>query len=247
MRSAGRSAAFGMGVATSLELHGFVVEYYSLSSSAGLTPVRRHDQGEPDVTKKILIALIAVVAAVGLGACGNEDDPAIETPADGGSSAGDTADHNDADVAFAKGMIPHHAQAIDMADMVLARGESSAVKALATRIKEAQTPEIELMRGWLEDWGEEESADDKEHGMGGSGDETMMTDDEMAELESVSGAALDEMFLEMMIRHHEGAISMAETEVEDGEFEPALDLARQIITAQTAEIEEINALLKDFE
>ena len=191
--------------------------------------------------KKLVTVVVSLLLA--FTACGSDDNPAIEAPG-GDESSGEAADgHNDADVAFAQGMIPHHEQAIEMADMVLERGASAEVKALSTRIKEAQAPEIELMRGWLGDWGEETTEEAPHAGMGSSDEPTMMTEAEMDDLEKASGAELDKMFLEMMIRHHEGAIAMAETEVSDGEFPDAVELAKQVMQAQDAEIDEMKRLL----
>ena len=191
---------------------------------------------------KRLLTTAVVLLAVFAGACGSDDDPTVES-----GSGASTPAHNDVDVEFAQSMIVHHTQAIEMSDMVLEKGADVDVKALAERIKAAQTPEIEIMQGWLEEWGEDEtSSDDAGHGgmdMGGD-DATMMTDDEMADLEDAEGAELDTMFLEMMIRHHEGAIAMAETEVEDGEFPDAVELAEKIIKDQQAEIDEMKTLLE---
>lgn len=191
--------------------------------------------------KKLLIVAVAGLALLA-SACGSDDDPTLEAD-DNGSTGAAAEAHNEADVAFAQGMIPHHEQAIEMSDMVLERGEHADVKALAEDIKAAQTPEIEILRGWLQEWGEEEAPDAGHSGMGGGEDATMMSDDEMAELEDASGAELDKMFLEMMIRHHEGAISMAEAEVEDGEYPDAIELAEKIVDDQSAEIDEMKALL----
>ena len=189
----------------------------------------------------IALLLMALVAA----ACGSDDDPAVET-GPGGDAGSSAAEHNDADVSFAQNMIVHHEQAIEMSEMVIEKGENPDVKVLAERIKDAQTPEIEILRTWLQEWGEEETpSDDAGHGgmdMGGN-DATMMSDDEMAELEDAEGAELDKMFLEMMIRHHEGAISMAEAEAEDGAYPDAIELAEKIVDDQSAEIDEMKALL----
>lgn len=194
--------------------------------------------------KKLVMVVVMSFLAVAFSACGGDDNPAIEAP-DGDESSESASDgHNDADVAFAQRMIPHHEQAIEMADMVLERGASAEVKALATRIKEAQGPEIELMRGWLEQWGEDTTNAEPHAGMGSSDEPTMMTDADMDDLEKASGAELDKLFLEMMIRHHEGAIAMAETEVSDGEFPDAVKLAKQIMQAQDAEIDEMRRLLR---
>lgn len=194
---------------------------------------------------KKLFALALLLMALVTAACGSDDDPAVEAGT-GGEAGSSAPEHNDADVSFAQNMIVHHQQAIEMSDIVIEKGENPDVKALAERIKGAQTPEIEILRTWLEEWGEEETpSNDAGHGgmdMGGD-DATMMTEDEMAELEAAEGAALDKMFLEMMIRHHEGAISMAEAEVEDGEYPDAIELAEKIVDDQSAEIDEMKALL----
>lgn len=193
--------------------------------------------------KKILLATLLCTSAA-LAACGANDDPTV---ADSGgetapAAAGDT--HNEADVAFAQGMIPHHQQAIEMANQVLERGDAPSVKDLAQRIKDAQSEEIDLMRGWLAEWGEEEvdhGADDPTVDMG------TMPQEDMEALAQASGPDLDKMFLEMMIPHHEGAIAMAETELADGEFADALALAERVVDAQKAEISEIQGLLAGLE
>lgn len=185
---------------------------------------------------KRLAAVLVVLAFVGA-ACGRNDDPSI----DAGSAE---AEHNDADVEFAQGMIPHHEQAVEMADLAATKASAPEVKELAARIRQAQGPEITTMKGWLEDWGEELQAEGGEHaGMDKSGMSGMMSEEEMTELEGASGESFDRMFLTMMVRHHESAIDMAETELEEGKFPPAKDLARQIATSQQAEIDEMKALL----
>ena len=118
------------------------------------------------------------------------------------------------------------------------------VKDLAARIKEAQGPEITTMKGWLAEWGEEplEAGDGAHAGMDMS-DAGMMSDEEMASLEMGSGKDFDRLFLEMMIRHHEGALAMATTETDNGTFAPARRLATQITTSQQAEIDEMEGML----
>jgi len=146
--------------------------------------------------------------------------------------------HNDADATFAQGMIPHHTQAVEMAQMAIAKGANAEVKALAERIKAAQSPEIEQMRGWLTAWGAPESLGAMD--MGGQG---MMSKDEMTSFSALSGAALDRKFLETMIAHHEGAITMAKVEQTTGKDTAAIALANAIVTSQEAEIKEMKALL----
>lgn len=193
--------------------------------------------------KRILLFLALATLAF-TAACGSDDDPTV----DSGGSGGGAAEHNDADVEFAQMMIPHHEQAVEMAEMALENSESDAVNELATRIKEAQGPEIATMKGWLEDWDEPLQADSG--GMGGmdmggddSSGEGMMSDDDMEEMESASGAAFDKLFLEGMIAHHKGAVAMAEIELEEGEFPDALALAKEVVDAQEAEITEMESLL----
>ncbi|MFC5799033.1 DUF305 domain-containing protein [Streptomyces formicae] len=203
-------------------------------------------------SKRSLVRRTAAVAAAGvaalvLAACGG----------DGGSSAGHEGhaakspstsapaaqgQHNADDVAFAKGMIPHHRQAVEMADLAPSRAESAEVKKLAEDIRKAQDPEIRTMSGWLASWGEEVPAEGAmDHSMHGTSG--MMTAEEMDQLKNASGKAFDTAFMEMMIKHHEGAVTMAKTEQADGAYEPARTMAGEIVTSQTAEIAQMNKLL----
>lgn len=139
-------------------------------------------------------------------------------------------------------MIPHHRQAIEMADLAPSRAESAEVKKLAADIKKAQGPETKTLSGWLTSWGEEVPAEGAmDHSMHGGGG--MMTAEEMQQLKDSSGKAFDTAFMEMMIKHHEGAVEMAKTEQADGAYAPAKEMAGQIITSQSAEIEQMNKLL----
>ena len=152
------------------------------------------------------------------------------------SCAGGTkrdAEHNEADIEFAQQMIPHHQQAIEMADLVLGRGYSPEVLALSKQIKAAQDPEIATMKGWLEDWDEEPAA-------GGHRD---MGDMEMGALKAAKGEAFDALWISMMIEHHEGAIAMARDESTNGQSLKVKDMARAIIAAQEKEIATMKGLL----
>ncbi|MDP1818793.1 MAG: DUF305 domain-containing protein [Acidimicrobiales bacterium] len=186
-----------------------------------------------------LVGLVGLVGA----ACSDDDDAAVES-----SPSEAAAEHNDADVTFAQGMIPHHRQAIEMAELAPDRAEDERVLDLAQRIESAQAPEIAEMTGWLEDWDEDVPAEGEgghdEHDSG-SGVSGMMTTEDMDSLEAASGAEFDQMFLTMMIEHHNGALDMAETEVEDGQFHDAIALAEAIIDAQESEIAEMQAILDE--
>lgn len=152
---------------------------------------------------------------------------------------------NAADVEFAQGMIAHHEQAIEMAEIALDPnvGASPQVVDLATRIKGAQDPEVELMTGWLTAAGEPVAMDTSEgHDM--STMDGMMTADQMDAMAAMTGTEFDQMWLEMMIAHHQGAISQSETVKAEGSNPDVLALADQIITAQQAEITEMQNLLE---
>jgi len=191
--------------------------------------------------------LVAVALLGALTACSNGND------ASGGASAGQNA----ADVTFATNMIPHHAQAIEMADVALAQARSPEVVDLATAIKQAQQPEIDTMTGWLEAWKEPvpdtESWSGMDHGMSGDGGmsgmdgmQGLMSAADLRRLSATTGRAFDSMWLSMMVQHHEGAIAMARTEIAEGTFGGATSLARDIINAQRAEIRTMNRLLDKF-
>jgi uncharacterized protein (DUF305 family) len=193
------------------------------------------------------LCVIALVGALGLAACGSDDaSPATEAPATQGpaATAAKGAAFNDADVTFARGMIPHHEQAIEMADIALdpKMGASEQVRDLATRIKGGQDPEIELMTGWLTAWGQPVEAEMGDgHDM--SSMDGMMTAEEMDALGTITAADFDRMWMGMMIRHHQGAIAMAQTVKAAGSSPDVLALADQVITVQQAEITEMQSLL----
>ena len=197
-------------------------------------------------TVKKLIGLVALLlTALLLTACGN--DSTSNDDAGSGDTSSEAA-FNDADVTFAQGMIPHHQQAVEMAQMAEDRAESPEVKQLASEIEAAQAPEIEQLTSWLEDWDAEVPSDSMGHGDMGHGDSGsdmsgMMTGEDMGMLEDANGMDFDRMFLTMMIEHHEGAVAMAETEVADGENPDAIAMAEQIISTQEAEIEQMKGML----
>lgn len=187
-------------------------------------------------------ALAGLLAgALVLTGCGGGDEPAAGS--DRGSAS--QADAAEADVTFAAGMVPHHAQAVEMADLVLGKAPSAPVAELARKIKAAQQPEIEQLEALLEDLGKESG------GHGGHGDTEhagamhagMMSEEQMRELEAATGAEAERLFLTLMIEHHEGAIEAAEAELADGAHEPALTLAKKIRDDQRAEIATMRALL----
>lgn len=198
--------------------------------------------------RRALAAVLLTAALLGA-ACSGDDDSTASAPE--GSSAEEA--HNDADVQFAQDMIVHHRQAIEMAQLAPDRAATEEVRDLASRIEAAQAPEIEEMTAWLEEWGEDVpaaedtedmGADDME-GMGSSG--AMMSSEDMTSLEEASGPEFDRLFMELMIVHHEGAIEMAEAEIEDGSYPDAIAVAEEIVATQQGEIDEMNELLSASE
>jgi uncharacterized protein (DUF305 family) len=199
--------------------------------------------------KRLAIPAAVLAAALVTAACGSSDTAAHDMSSMSSmptvSSAPATtavADHNDQDVKFAQMMIPHHRQAVEMAQLAEKRASSSKVKELAAQIAAAQEPEIQTMSGWLTSWGMRVPSGDSmpmDHDMPG-----MMSDTDMKKLEGLTGAAFDKTFLEMMIQHHEGAISMAKKEQSNGAYEPAKQMAASIISSQSAEIDTMKQLLQ---
>ncbi|MEV6825987.1 DUF305 domain-containing protein [Amycolatopsis sp. NPDC051102] len=186
--------------------------------------------------KNFVIGGLVLASTVLLGACsGNDSMPAMSA----GSSAQADAGHNAGDVTFAQQMVPHHSQALDMAKLVPSRSTNPKVLDLASRIEQAQDPEIRQLQGWLTTWGAAMPGMTREP-MAGMG---MMSDADLKQLEAAKGAEFDKMWLGMMVKHHQGAIDMAKTELSQGGNADAKALAQKIVDAQQAEITEMQGLL----
>ncbi|KQQ92565.1 hypothetical protein ASF62_11980 [Leifsonia sp. Leaf325] len=193
-------------------------------------------------TRTYLLAATALAAIVTLSACsgglGGMDMGTSTSMATPSASADAAGTFNDADVMFAQMMVPHHEQAVEMSDMLLAKdGIDQEVTDLATEIKEAQQPEIDQLNEWLTQWGSEPAMSGMSHGDG------MMSADDMAALEAASGTEASKLFLEQMISHHQGAIAMAQDEVDNGENADAQKMAATIVSTQTDEISRMQDLL----
>jgi uncharacterized protein (DUF305 family) len=211
----------------------------------------------------MLIGAVAVAGLVITAGCSNSSDSGAEHQTGHTTSAGATAaatttapagqEHNDADVMFAQHMIPHHQQAIEMSDMLLAKqGIDPRVTELANKIKGAQGPEIEQMQGWLNEWGNPPMSpmpsgdmDMPGHGNmpGMSGGMGMMSEEDMSALRNAQGVDASKLFLTQMIEHHQGAITMAQNEIRDGQYQPAVAMARSIVDSQQQEINTMNGIL----
>lgn len=211
--------------------------------------------------KKLVMTAAAAAVLLGLSACtsdetdtASETTTAVETTATSGSStteqAEESAQHSEADVMFAQMMIPHHEQAIEMSDIILSKDDVPAdVTSLAEEIKAAQGPEIAQLTDWLEQWGEPTQPEgmDMDMDMGGDHDmsqmEGMLSEEDLQLLSDAPGPEAAELFLNQMIAHHEGAVAMAEDQVENGTYPPAVDLAQTIIDTQQQEIDTMQQML----
>ncbi|MEW1637059.1 DUF305 domain-containing protein [Streptomyces sp. NPDC093801] len=203
--------------------------------------IRRTTALAATATAALVLAACGGTSGDASGHGGGHEAGASASAAPSGTAQGRGA-NNAADTAFAQGMIPHHRQALEMAGLAATRAESAEVKALADEIEKAQDPEIRTLSGWLASWGEQvpaaEGGGHAGHSMSG-----MMTGEEMDRLSKASGKAFDTAFLQLMVKHHEGAVAMARTEQTDGRYQPAKDMAAAIIGSQSAEITRMNGLL----
>ncbi|GAB7102324.1 DUF305 domain-containing protein [Streptomyces phaeofaciens JCM 4814] len=146
---------------------------------------------------------------------------------------------NAADVSYARMMIEHHAQALEMTELVPDHARSGDVKRLALRISAAQGPEIEAMRGWLKTHGKPETAGTHTHtAMPG-----MATEAQLTKLRAADGKAFDDLFLKLMITHHEGAITMATDVKAQGNNLLIEEMADDVVAQQTSEITRMRGML----
>jgi uncharacterized protein (DUF305 family) len=165
--------------------------------------------------------------------------------------------YSQADIDFMSGMIPHHAQAVLIAGWAASHGARSDVRILCERQVVAQRDEIEFMRNWLRDRGEPvPTANATHHRMKMNGVEHdmlmpgMLTADELARLDKARGAEWDRLFLQAMIRHHEGAIKMVDDlfasygALQDDDV---YKFASDVYADQSTEIERMQKMLEDVE
>ncbi len=169
-------------------------------------------------------------------------------------SAADASDlagirYSEADVRFMQGMISHHAQALEMTELLDSRTESEAMRQTARRIDLSQEDEIEMMQDWLRERGQEVTALDAHHAPGAMRMPGMLTDEEMESLADADGVAFDRLFLELMIKHHRGALTMVDNLL--GQRGAAQDsqlfaFTSDITADQTAEINRMDAMLAEL-
>ncbi|MCA1274563.1 DUF305 domain-containing protein [Streptomyces rubiginosohelvolus] len=207
------------------------------------------------------LAAAAIAAALVLGACdadsgdGTSDKakdtgPGVVAPGRPGEPARtlsaeeareetgqDTA--NSADFRYAQMMIEHHAQALVMTELAPERASRSTVKRLAERIAAGQKPEIGAMEGWLKRNGGDKRKQHHDH----SGMPGMATEAQLKELRGADGKAFDKLFLELMITHHQGAITMATEALTEGNDIFVEEMASDVVAQQTVEIDRMRGMM----
>ncbi|MGX1751270.1 DUF305 domain-containing protein [Glutamicibacter protophormiae] len=193
----------------------------------------------------LTLSALGAAAVLALAGCSapEPNNPAEYSTHDMGttspSDASVDAAQNEADEMFASMMVVHHEQAIEMSDILLSkRGLAPEIQQLAQDIKDAQSPEIETLRTWQEQWN---VPSEQPHSMGE--DDGMVSEENLEKLRQAEADEGATLYLEQMIAHHEGAVEMAEQELSEGRFAQAKDMAQRIVDSQTAEIEQMNDLL----
>ncbi len=202
--------------------------------------------------RRVLVPAITLATAVILTGCSNDGSPGnaeVSTSSTPGTesveqSPADGEWVNQQDLMFARTMVPHHEQAIEMADVLLAKPDVDVqLVDLANQIRGGRGPEVEQLTAWLEEWGwplpEPGSSDTAESGpVDGT-----QSDGGAQTLAAAQGVDAGRLFLELMIANHRGAIEVARTEVEEGRHEGAVAMAQQTMDAHQAEISTMEALL----
>ena len=206
------------------------------------------------------LRIASLLLASALTGCAAGAQPATNPPVEPGPAGGEApagvmvkAPVNPADVSFMTGMIAHHAQALVMARWAPTHGASDAVKVLAERIIVGQNDEIRLMQRWLRDRDQpvpsvDAPMDHAAHGMGHGGMMPgMLTPDQLAQLDQARGPVFDWMFLNYMIQHHRGAVTMVDALFGSqgaAQDEPVFKIASGVYADQTTEIERMQKMLQ---
>ncbi|KIF73212.1 lipoprotein [Streptomyces sp. 150FB] len=212
--------------------------------------------------RRSLVATAALAGVLALGACdsaggstaktaktaaggvssvvapGKPGEPAKTLSAEEALKAAPDNTPNSADFTYAQMMIVHHGQALEMTRLVPDRAGSKPVKLLAERIAAAQGPEIGAMEGWLKSNGGAKEQQGHNHALMPG----MATAGQLAQLRAAKGKAFDELFLKLMITHHQGAITMATEALSEGNNGLIEEMANDVIAQQTSEMSRMRAM-----
>lgn len=192
----------------------------------------------------LALGLVGVVACAPGGttpqtsSAGSPLPPTASAPAQPGSTV--SAQHNRADVRFVKMMIPHHQQALRMAEIMLSKqGLDPQVRQMAEKIQREQRPQIQTMQSWLNAWNAGPAMSlEQARGMQG-----LLSVEDLAKLERAGGTAASKLFLQQMVVHHEGAVSMSQPEIRNGTNPQAKQLAHSIVESQQRQIQKMQSML----
>ncbi|MFY1584382.1 DUF305 domain-containing protein [Micromonospora sp. WMMD734] len=169
---------------------------------------------------------------------GRPGEPAATRPAQEVRAPG-TPRYNTPDVWFVRMMIPHHQQALQMAELAPDRAASAQVKAIAARIRGTQAPEIGLLRGWLDARGLAAGEPGHDHGLMPG----MQTPEAIRQLTDARGVTFDRLFVRLMTAHHTGAVEMATQLLSAGVDQQLNEFANAVATEQTVEIARLRELV----
>ncbi|MCX2931842.1 DUF305 domain-containing protein [Mycobacterium sp. CVI_P3] len=195
-------------------------------------------------TSRRIVAAATALAAIAAGsACSTPEDHS--PPATSTTASETVAAHNADDIMFAQMMIPHHQQAVELSALAPARTTNRELLTLASNISAQQQPEINAMKALLLQWDVDPNAMPDHGGHGGHGGamQGMIDDATMAKLESLEGPAFDTLWLQAMISHHQGAVEMAKAEIANGRSADMTAMAKSMVTAQEAEINQMKQML----
>lgn len=190
--------------------------------------------------KRVLACLVIATTLALLGGCGKERAPAVAVE----HRAPNGAHYNDADALFARQMTQHDAQALVLVDLTDRRPLDLGIQELATRIRDREAPEVERLVGWLAAWGKPEPPTDRDHAHADQGEHVNMagipgalSKVDLNRLRTSAGEDYQTLWLQLMIRHHKGALKLAQKEISGGLFRPMVQLARDIRRAQQDDLE----------
>jgi uncharacterized protein (DUF305 family) len=189
---------------------------------------------------RIVAVAAALTTAVVVSSCSKTEEHSQHATSSTTSSA-TVAAHNADDVMFAQMMIPHHQQAVQLADLAPQHTDNPALLKLASTIAGEQQPEIDAMKALLLQWGADPAMGD--HSGHGAAMQGMVDDATMTKLESLKGPEFDTLWLQAMIGHHQGAIEMAKTEIAKGGSADMMAMAKSMVSAQQTEIDQMKQML----
>lgn len=192
--------------------------------------------------RSAVIAALTIPAALALAGCSSGTPPTTPSPQAAPTVVATEMNLvNNHDKMFAAMMLVHHEQSVEMSDLILAKEDiDPRVAGLARKIKATQNREIGQLQDWVTQW----QVQIPIHDMGAMGpDDGMLSEEEIFDLNLSSGKKASTLFLEQMITHHEGAVSMAQTETRNGHYPQLIELAKKIKATQAVEIQQMRDVL----